>query len=245
MINKHYTSETGPPISSSNIKKLFEPFKIKHLELKNRLVMAPMGTSLPEQGEVGARLIKYYERRAKGGVGLIIVEGSYVDPIGGVFDRGLQVYDDKCIKGLSKLVKAVKAYGAKIAIQLFHPGGQISSKLTGVKPVAPSAIPKLTGGELARALEDDEIHKIISSFGEGAARCKEAGFDAIELHGAHGYLIWEFLSPLYNFRSDKYGGDLEGRTRFAGECVKKVREKLGLNIQYYSEYLVAILSTGA
>ncbi|MBW1931095.1 MAG: FAD-dependent oxidoreductase [Deltaproteobacteria bacterium] len=214
--------------TSGEFGKLFEPLKIKDLELKNRLVMAPMVTLLAEDGGyVGERLINYYERRAKGNCALIIVEASYVTTLGGVMPNALCIYDDKYLKGLSRLVEKVKSHGSKIAIQLFHPGSQLSSRISGVQSVAPSEKRHIYR-EGPRALNKTEIEGIISSFGKAAARSVEAGFDAVEIHGAHGYLIHEFLSPLFNIRMDEYGGNLEKRARFALECVKSVRENVGL-----------------
>ncbi|MGB8706350.1 MAG: FAD-dependent oxidoreductase [Dehalococcoidia bacterium] len=208
--------------------KLFEPGRIGNLELKNRLVMPPMATNYAtEDGEVTQRQIDYYEERAKGGVGLIIVEFSVVDsPIGKGAMRQIVIDHDRFIPGLSKLAAAIKRHGAKAAIQIHHAGRQASSVITGLQPVAPSPVPVL-GGEQPRELTLEEIGALIRRFGEAAERAKRAGFDGVEIHGAHGYLISQFLSPLANHRQDAYGGSVEKRARFLLEVIKAVRSKVG------------------
>jgi 2,4-dienoyl-CoA reductase-like NADH-dependent reductase (Old Yellow Enzyme family)/thioredoxin reductase len=208
--------------------KLFEPGRIGNLELKNRLVMPPMATNYAtEDGEVTQRQIDYYEERAKGGVGLIIVEFSVVDsPIGKGAMRQIVIDHDRFIPGLSKLAKAIKRHGAKAAIQIHHAGRQASSVITGLQPVAPSPVPVL-GGEQPRELTLEEIGALIRRFGEAAERAKRAGFDGVEIHGAHGYLISQFLSPLANHRQDAYGGSLEKRARFLLDIIKAIRGKVG------------------
>lgn len=217
----------------SKIKKLLEPIKIGKLELRNRIVMPPMSTRFATpDGVVTRRMVDYYVERAKGGVGLIIVEYAYIDTEasrGGFCQLG--VYSDDLIAGLNWLAEAVKAHGSKIALQICHSGRQTTPAITGRQPVAPSAIPyKRLGGAhtlTPRELTTEEIEGIIESFGEAARRAKVAGFDAVELHGAHGYLLGQFLSSYTNKRTDKYGGDPEGRSTFALEVVKRVRKKVG------------------
>jgi 2,4-dienoyl-CoA reductase-like NADH-dependent reductase (Old Yellow Enzyme family)/thioredoxin reductase len=215
-------------MSHKQFPKLFEPGLIGSLELKNRLVMPPMATNYAtEDGEVTQRQIDYYEERAKGGVGLIIVEFSVVDsPIGKGTMRQIVIDHDRFIPALSKLAAAIKRHGAKAAIQIHHAGRQTSSKITGLQPVAPSPIP-LPGGEPPRELTSDEIAALIVRFAEAADRAKKAGFDGVEIHGAHGYLISEFLSPLSNHRQDAYGGSIENRARFLLEVIKAIRVKVG------------------
>jgi len=208
--------------------KLFEPFKIGTMELKNRIVMPPMGTNFAaEGGSVTKRLKNYYVERARGGVGLIIVEGAYVEPRGKGSVRQLAVDHDNKIPGLRELTTAVRAKGAKIALQLFHGGRQSLSSVIGTQPVSASEVYCRLTRETPRALTVEEIKDVIEAFAEAARRAKEAGFNAVEIHGAHGYLINQFLSPLTNKRTDQYGGDVKGRARFLLEILERVREKVG------------------
>ncbi|OGN92708.1 MAG: hypothetical protein A2Z75_01490 [Chloroflexi bacterium RBG_13_50_10] len=208
--------------------KLFEPGQIGSLKLKNRLIMPPMATNYASKdGSVTDRQIDYYEERAKGGAGLVIVEISCVDaPTGKGTMRQIVIDHDRFIPALSKLAAAIKRHGAKAAIQIHHAGRQTSSVITGLQPVAPSPIP-LPGGEPPRELTSDEIAALIVCFAEAAERAKKAGFDGVEIHGAHGYLISEFLSPLSNHRQDAYGGSIENRARFLLEVIKAIRSKVG------------------
>jgi len=208
--------------------KLFQPGRIGSLEIKNRLVMPPMATNYASKdGSITDRQTDYYEERAKGGVGLVIVEISCVDaPVGKGAMRQICIDDDKLIPNLSKLAKAIKRHGARAAIQLHHAGRQTSSQITGHQPVAPSPIPA-PEGEMPRELTSDEIAALIACFAAAAERARKAGFDGVEIHGAHGYLISEFLSPLSNHRQDAYGGSVENRARFLLEVIKSIRGKVG------------------
>jgi 2,4-dienoyl-CoA reductase-like NADH-dependent reductase (Old Yellow Enzyme family)/thioredoxin reductase len=209
---------------------LFEPFKINNMELKNRIVMAPMGTNFAERwdGYVTEQMINYYVERAKGGAGLIVVEASYVTPEGKSRDRMLGIHSDKLIPGLKALAEAIHEH-TKVAIQLSHAGAQTLPEIIGTQPVAPSSIPYIIKGQtvIPKELSVEEIQAIIKKFSDAASRAKRAGFDAVVIHGAHGYLIAEFLSPLTNKRTDEYGGDIEGRTKFAVEIIKSIRSKVG------------------
>jgi 2,4-dienoyl-CoA reductase-like NADH-dependent reductase (Old Yellow Enzyme family)/thioredoxin reductase len=210
------------------MNKLFEPIQIGTMKLKNRIVMPPMGTNFStEDGSVTQRLINYHVERAKGGVGLIIVEGAYVEFRGKGSIRQLGVDHDDKIPGLRELATAIKANGAKVALQLFHGGRQSHSSIIGTQPVSASEVPCRLTGETPRALTISEIEAIVEVFAEAARRTKEAGFDAVEIHGAHGYLINQFLSPLTNRRTDQYGGDLKKRARFLLEILERIREKVG------------------
>jgi 2,4-dienoyl-CoA reductase-like NADH-dependent reductase (Old Yellow Enzyme family)/thioredoxin reductase len=215
-------------MNQKQFPKLFEPGRIGSLELKNRLVMPPMATNYAlKNGEVTQRQIDYYEERAKGGIGLIIVEVSCVDsPVGKGMVRQIAIDDDKFISGLSKLAKAIKRHGAGAAIQLHHAGRQASSKITGHQPVAPSPIPG-SEGEKPRELTPEEIAALIARFAAAAERATKAGFDGVEIHGAHGYLISQFLSPLSNHRHDTYGGSVENRARLLTDIIKASRERIG------------------
>jgi 2,4-dienoyl-CoA reductase-like NADH-dependent reductase (Old Yellow Enzyme family)/thioredoxin reductase len=215
-------------MSNKQFPKLFEPGRIGSLELKNRLVMPPMATNYAlKDGSVTQRQIEYYEERAKGGVGLVIVEISCVDSSSGKGSgRQIAIDDDKFIPGLSQLAEAIRQQGAKAAIQIHHAGRQTWARLTGNQPVAPSAIlgPE---GEQPRELELSEIAALVNRFAEAAERAKKAGFDGVEIHGAHGYLVSQFLSPLSNRRQDAYGGSVENRARFLLEVIEAIRKRVG------------------
>lgn len=208
-------------------KMLFEPIRIGSMLLRNRIVMAALDThSAARDGSVTAKLISFFAERAKGGAGLIISGAAFIDDKASRFSHGqLAAYDDSFIPGLNELAESIQAYGAKIALQLCHAGRQ---KFIAAPPiVAPSPIPWAKIGITPKELTIAEIEEIIASFGAAAKVGRKAGFDAIEIHGAHGYLITEFLSPLTNKRSDRYGGSFENRMRFALEVVKSVREGAG------------------
>ncbi|MBP1724461.1 MAG: NADH:flavin oxidoreductase/NADH oxidase [Deltaproteobacteria bacterium] len=207
--------------------RLFSPLTLHTMTLKNRVVMPPMCTDYATiGGAVTDRLIEYYTTRARGGVGLIDVEFAYVHPAGKVFEHMLGIYDDKLIPGLRRLTDSVHQGGAKIIIQIAHGGRRGHSDITGLTPVAPSPIPRLNG-ETPKELSLPEIEDLIQAFILAAARARKAGFDGVMIHMAHAYLLQQFLSPFSNARTDRYGGDLEGRARFPLEIVKGVRRELG------------------
>lgn len=207
-------------------RHLFRETKIGSLRLKNRAVMPAMGTGYADpHGRVTERLISYLRRRAEGGVGLVITEVCAVDAGGKGFPNELGVYDDSFLPGLSRLADEVKKAGAAVALQLHHAGRETLTAFIGRNPVAPSPIPSRLMGETPRALTREEITELVGSFADAARRAKEAGFDAVELHGAHGYLLHQFISPRCNLREDEYGGD--GRFRFPVEVVRAVRQAVG------------------
>jgi len=209
--------------------KLLEPVKVGTMSLRNRMVMSPMESRLSRpDGSVTRGMIDYYEARARGGVGAIIVENTFVDDResrSSLSSSGL--HSDHMIAGKSELAEAIKAHGAAALIQISHGGRQCHPEATGRQPVAPSAIPCKVTGVMPRELAPVEIEEIQDAFAEAARRAKQAGFDGVEVHGAHGYLICSFLSPYTNKRTDRYGGRLEKRALFALEVIKKVREKVG------------------
>ena len=210
-------------------KKLFEPGTIGKMEVKNRIVMAPVNSRFGgEFGAVTQRWIDYYVERAKGGTGLIIVENNCVDwPLGKADGFLTRLDEDRFIPGFHDLAEAVHPYGAKIASQLQHAGRNTTLANTeGLQPVAPSVLISYRG-TVAREVTIPEIEVIAGKFAEAARRTKEAGFDAVEMHGAHGYLFTQFLSPLTNKRNDMYGGSFENRMRFAVEVIERTREKVG------------------
>ena len=207
--------------------RLFSPITINSMSVENRVVMPPMCTAYATiGGAVTDRLIDYYTARARGGVGLIDVEFTYVHPLGKIFDHMLGIYDDKLVPGLRRLTDSVHSAGAKIVIQIAHGGRRTHSDIIGAVPVAPSPIPRLNG-ETPKELSVPEIEELIQDFLTAAQRAKRAGFDGVMIHMAHGYLLQQFLSPLSNLRSDDYGGDFERRARAPLEILKGVRRELG------------------
>lgn len=211
-----------------SLRKLFSPVRIGAMEVKNRIVMPPMGSCFATaDGEVTERMINYYEARAKGGVGLIIIEVTAVDPLGRAILFQLGVWDDKHIPGLSNLAKAIHAQGVKAVVQLHHAGRQTYAIIAGGQPVAPSPIPCPLVKEVPRELTIKEVEELIEKYAEGARRVKEAGFDGIEIHGTHGYIVAQFMSAYSNKRVDEYGGDLRGRLKFPLEIIRRIRGKVG------------------
>lgn len=213
---------------------LFDPIKIGNMNIKNRIVMPPMTTNFPdEDGFVTQQLIDYYSERAKGGVGLIIIEATYGRKDGRRNNRNLNIYDERFLPGLLKLTTEIKKYGAKVALQIAHGGRECRQSVTGTNPLAPSAVrTSFSGygeGEKPITLTIDQIEELIQSYADAAKRAQEAGFDAVEIHGAHGYLISQFLSPAINFRNDRYGGDLEGRARFFKEVIECCKKTVGVD----------------
>jgi 2,4-dienoyl-CoA reductase-like NADH-dependent reductase (Old Yellow Enzyme family) len=209
------------------VPKLLDPLSIGGLSLKNRIVMPPMANDLATtKGEVTQALIAHYTRRAAG-VGLVIVEHSYVAKGGKLSSKQLGIYDDALIKGLSNLAKSIRAKGTPVCIQITHAGRRANSSICGSQPVAPSAIRASESDEAPRELEKQEIEGLVRLFGEAARRACKAGFDAVEIHGAHGFLLNQFVSPLSNRRTDEYGGPFKNRIRFPLEVVEEVRKVVG------------------
>ncbi|TMU86662.1 NADPH dehydrogenase NamA [Bacillus sp. BHET2] len=203
--------------------KLFEPYTLNNVELKNRIVMAPMCmySSHNEDGKVENWHRTHYTSRAVGGVGLIIQEATAVTPQGRISPQDLGIWDDGHIEGLKELVGLIKEQGAKTGIQLAHAGRK--AVLEG-DILAPSAIPFNDEMKIPVEMTVGDIKDTITAFINGARRAKEAGFDVIEVHAAHGYLINEFLSPLSNKRTDEYGGSAENRYRFLREVIDGIQQ---------------------
>ncbi len=211
-----------------SLEHLLKPIRIKSMEIPNRVVMPPMGTRLGhEDGTVSEANLAYIRRRARGGAGLIITEITEVHPLGISGPGCICVYDDKFIPGLKKLADAVHQEGSRIALQLHHCGRESVYQYAKGTAVGPSAIPSYRYGHTPREMTLDEIKETIASFGTAAVRARAAGFDAVELHAAHGYLLMQFLSAHSNRRTDAYGGDFRGRARFMIECLEDVRRKTG------------------
>ena len=211
------------------LQKLFEPTSIGGMTVKNRMVMAPMETNFGSaDGSVTPQLIDYYEERAKGGVGMIIVQGSAIaHPDGKATVRKLGIDDDRFLTGLSELAQAIKQGGAGAAIQLEHGGGVTHSAITGQQPAGPS--PTVSPlGEPVREISVDEIAGLTQRWYRAAQRAQKAGFDGVEIHGAHEQLLAQFLSPHGNQRNDEYGGSLENRARFLLEVIRACKAGVGL-----------------
>ncbi len=211
----------------SNFPKLFSPFKIGSMDIKNRIVMPAMETHLcDEEGFVTDEIISYYCERIIGGVGYVTVENTAIDPAGRLNDGMLCIHEDKFTPGFKKLCDEVHKFDGKIVVQLSHGGREALKYYTGLESVGPSALPSPLTKQTPRELSVDEIQDLVSKFADGAKRIHEAGADGIEIHMAHGYLVNQFLSPEANHRKDEYGGNVEKRTRFAVEIVKAIREKV-------------------
>lgn len=207
---------------------MWEPVRIGGLRLRNRTVMPAMGTGYAStEGEPTPRLLAYLRTRAEGGVGLIITEVMAVHPLGKGFASELGIYDDSFLPGLEGLARTVKEAGAAVAAQLHHAGRETFPQVIGSQPVAPSPLASRAMGQVPRALTREEIGDLVACYAAAARRAREAGFDAVEVHGAHGYLVNQFLSPYSNRRDDEYGGDASGRFRFAREVVRAIKEEAG------------------
>jgi len=214
-------------MATSELSHLFSPLSIGRLQLRNRIVLPPMGNRYPSfGGKVTERLVRYYVEMAKGGVGLIIVQFASVASAGCSSYYPLGIWDDDQIPGLQRLTEAIHKLETPVLIQLAHVGAMGVSAITGTQPVGPSPV-ACFNREAPRELSAAEIHGLVEDFARAAGRAMEAGFEGVELHMAHGYLLQEFLSPLTNRRGDEYGGDLEGRLRFPLEVLAGVREVVG------------------
>ena len=213
----------------SMYKHIFEPLTIRRMTMKNRIMMTPMGTNYGEQsGEMSFLHINYYEQRARGGTGLIMVENANVDyPLGSNGTTQLRIDHDNYLPRLFKLTETVHKHGACIGIQINHAGASAQSARTQMQPVSASDIPTKAGGEIPRPLEKEEILQIVKKYGQAAKRAQAAGFDTVEIHAGHSYLISQFLSPLTNHRTDEFGGSAENRARFARMVLEEVRAQVG------------------
>jgi 2,4-dienoyl-CoA reductase-like NADH-dependent reductase (Old Yellow Enzyme family)/NADPH-dependent 2,4-dienoyl-CoA reductase/sulfur reductase-like enzyme len=213
-----------------SLPRLFEPGHIGTLRLKNRIVMSPMATELAsDTGAVTQRQIDHYVRRAQGGVGLIIVEFTCIDyPRGKGQPSQLSLHDDKLLAGHGDLVEAVHRAGAKVGIQLHHAGANSDVGATEGRPlVAPAPIPSRATQQQPHTLERAEIEELVEKFARAVERAKKAGYDLVELHGAHGYLIAQFMSPYINTRTDDYGGTLQKRMKFPLDIIARAQELVG------------------
>ena len=211
-------------------KNLLSPITINGMTLRNRTVMPPIGSNFATvSAEVSEEMIKYYELRAKGGTGLIIVENACVDyPMGTNGTKQCRIDDNQFVPGFYTLVERLHAYGAKVSVQLNHAGASAYAlRLNGEQPVSASNIPSKTGGAIPRPLSVDEMKVIAKKYGEAAERAQLAGFDSVDIHAGHSYLLNQFLSPLFNDRKDEFGGNAENRARFPRMVIDAVRAAVG------------------
>lgn len=199
------------------------------LQLNNRLVFPPMATAKSDaDGSVNQEILDYYDEKSRGGyISLIIIEHSFITPEGRANNSQLSVVDDNKIEGLKKLAKVIHNNGSKAIMQINHAGSLTTKEKTGFDIVGPSSIINPRGKELPKELSKEEIKEIIQSFKLAAKRVKESGFDGVEIHSAHGYLLNQFYSPLTNKRNDEYGGDILGRIKIHLEIIKAVKEEVG------------------
>lgn len=208
---------------------LLKPLQIGTLTLSNRLIMPPMATAKAEvDGKVTQALLDYYAEKSAGGyLSLIIIEHSFITAAGKASVQQLSAADDSMIEGLQKLVAIIHGNGSKTVMQLNHAGSAANEEVIGSTPVAPSGVKNPRQGTMPRELTHEGIAVIIKAFKDGARRTKEAGFDGVEIHSAHGYLLNQFFSPLTNKRTDEYGGNVHNRIRLHLQVIEAVRAAVG------------------
>lgn len=208
--------------------KAFEPFRIGKLELKNRLVVSAMVTNYCNpDGTPTEKYLAYHEHKAQGGWGLIITEDCAIAPKAGGFTRLPGLWEGSQIQPHQELTRRVHQAGGKIVAQIYHAGRETSSAITGERPVGPSPIREPSMPETPRELTVEKIHQLVEQFGDCARRAQQAGFDEVEVRGAHGYLVGAFASPFANKRCDEYGGTIQNRARFAVEIIRNIKQKCG------------------
>ena len=222
-------AQSAPERSFMRLNKLLSPGKIGTLELKNRFVVPPMGTNFATYGgEVTDDMIAYYRRRAKGGFGLIIIEVTAIDRKGKAIVNEVGLWDDSQIPGFKKLMDAIHEEGGKVVVQLHHAGRQsVPPYIFNEMPEAPSKVACPMLNFIPEAMTNERVWEVIDEFGDAAVRAKKAGADGVEVHGAHGYLVAQFMSPHANKRTDEFGGDFFGRMKFPQEVFKNIRSKVG------------------
>ncbi|MEQ2128738.1 NAD(P)/FAD-dependent oxidoreductase [Caldanaerobacter subterraneus KAk] len=208
--------------------ELTKPIQLGGIELKNRLVMAPVKTGYATvEGQVTEELIGYYLNRAKGGVGLIVLESAYVDPSGKEIPRQLGIYDDSLVDGLKRLITPLQEAGSKVAVYINHAGRIANPMVTKLPLIAPSPIACPTIGVEPQGIPHEDIKKWQNTYVKAAIRAYEAGADALEIQFGHGYLVHQFLSPHTNKREDEYGGSFENRIRFGMEILDEIKKEIG------------------
>lgn len=210
------------------LKHLFAPLTVKNVVIPNRLAVSPMVSNFcNDDGSASERYIAYHEAKARGGFGLIVTEDYAICPEGRAFSNVAGLWNDGQMPGHAELVRRVHRHGAKIFAQIYHAGRQTTSAVIGDAPVAPSPVPDPFSLEVPRELTIPEIETIVGQFGAACLRAKRCGFDGVELHGGHGYLLAQFMSPYANKRTDSYGGCLVNRLRLPLAVVRTVREACG------------------
>lgn len=225
---------------------IFEPLTIRRMTLKNRVMMPPMGTNFANNdGTFNPEHIAYYEQRAKGGTGLITLENVCIDyPMGTNGTTQLRIDNEQYVPGLWKFNEAMHAYGAATSVQINHAGASAYGlRLEGNQAVSASNVPSKKGNPEPRPLTEEEMDGIVAKYAESANRAQRAGFDCIEIHAGHSYLLSQFLSPLYNKRTDKFGGSAENRARFPKMVVEAVRQAVGpffpISVRFSADELLA------
>lgn len=210
---------------------LLEPLNHGRVHLKNRLVMPPMATARSgSDGKVGDAIISYYDEKSHGGyISLVIIEHSYVSADGKASERQPSVAMDGDIEGLQKLAERIHQNGSKTVMQINHAGSATKKTITGSDPLGPSAVANPRTGTIPVELTKTQIRDVTGQFRDAAVRAQKAGFDGVEIHSAHGYLLNQFFSPLTNKRTDEYGGDVFGRIRIHLEVIEAIRKATGEN----------------
>jgi len=206
---------------------LFSPLRLGPLTLRNRLVHAPHGTCLAEGNLPSERHVRYYAERARGGMALIVVEALRVHPTSSFSTGSINGFDPRIVPGLRRIAEAVHGHGAGVLAQVLHAGRQMTSATSRVPLMAPSPFPCAQNKEVPHEMDEDDIAEVVESFAQATRFALEAGLDGVEIHGGHGYLVQQFLSPFSNRRTDGYGGSEENRLRFAVEVIRRVRAEAG------------------
>ena len=212
-------------------ENLMRPIRIQNMTLRNRVMMAPMGTNLANpDGSISEEHKNYYQLRAKGGTGLIVVENACVAfPLGSNGTTQLRLDHDSFIPHMYELTEKVHAWGCKISIQVNHAGSAAIPSRIGQQPVSAGDIPCKTGGVIPRALSTEEVYALVGKYADACKRAQMAGFDAVEIHAGHSYLVSQFISPTTNNRTDEFGGSAENRARFLKCILQETRKRLGRN----------------
>lgn len=215
----------------SSYPTLFSPLTVKSMTVKNRVFMPPMGTNFADtDGQMPDEHISYYEQRARGGTGLITVENINVDyPMGSNGTTQLRIDHDRYIPALYRLTERLHSYGTMVSIQINHAGASAMEDRIGSQPLSSSSVPTKVGGAAPRPATVEELQQIVTRYGVAARRAVQAGFDAVEVHAGHSYLLSQFLTPFYNHREDEYGGSPENRARLTREVIEEVRKQVGPN----------------
>ncbi len=209
------------------MSQLFEETTIKSMSLPNRFVRSATWEGMAaDDGSCTSKLNETMLELARGGMGMIITGHAFVSPEGQAGPWQMGVHDDKLLDGLSQMTSGVHEFESKIVMQLAHAGAHAATKLTGHEALGPS-VKETEEGPLCREISKEEIANVIKAFAEGAERAKRAGFDGVQIHAAHGYLLSAFLSPFYNKRTDAYGGPLENRARIVLDILKAIRKVVG------------------